>query len=70
MACWNLDNGKCRVTDRPCDSNEYACPIAKDERRVAYFSSRNSSGGIWSIIGGIVVLVLLISCIGECAGCC
>ena len=78
MACWNLENGKCKRTDRVCDSNEFACPIAKDERRVAmynasYYGSRNSGGssgiGIVGVIIGIVVVLLVLGVFGNCIGC-
>ena len=74
MACWNLEsNGDCKKTGSSCNSNEYACPIAKHERRAAYLDSRNSDSdpGIFQTIIGIIILIAVIygvfSCIcGSC----
>jgi len=72
MACVDLGGGNiCKKTGRACDypdsrGGEYACPIAKHERRAAAYASRNSDPGVGSIIIGIIVLLIVIGCIGNC----
>lgn len=71
MACWILDGNTCKRTGRACDypdsrGGEFACPIAKEERRAAAYVSMNNGPGIGSIIGGIIVILFVIGCIGNC----
>ena len=64
MACWNLDetDGSCKKTGNVCNDNEYNCPIAKHERRVAFAESRGGgsggSGGSRTGTGTTVLIVL------------
>ena len=64
MACWNLDEstGNCKKTDSVCSDNEFSCPIAKDERRIAFAQSRKSGGSSGSVgssgTGSSVLIVL------------
>ena len=67
MACWNLESdGKCKITGGSCDTNEYACPIAKHERRVAFAENYHSEPGGCQTVIGIVILIAVIAGIFSC----